>query len=140
HNEHCIAKIHRAAFAIGKTPVFENLQQYVEHIGMSLFNFIEKHNRIRVAAYLFGELSTFFVADVPWRRANQTRDAVFFHVFAHVYANHELFIVEEKLCESTRKFRFAHAGWTEKNKRSALPFSIRYSPSTAPSPIRTTPH
>ena len=47
-------------------------------------------------AHLLGELSTFFVADIAGRRADQTRDAVLLHVLAHVDANHQLFIVEQK--------------------------------------------
>src|SRR5229473_2770267 len=43
---------------------------------------------------LLGQLSALFVADIARRRANQPRDAVLFHVLAHVDADHQLFIVE----------------------------------------------
>src|SRR5262249_24104703 len=97
HHKNCVAKIHRPAFAVGQAAIFEDLQQYVEHIWMRFFNFVEKHHRVRMTAHLFGELSTLFVPNVAWWCTNQARDTVFFHVFTHVNADHELFVVEQKV-------------------------------------------
>ena len=61
---------------------------------MRLFHFVEKHDRVRLAANVFGKLSTLLVADITRRGANQARDAVLFHVFRHVDAHHRAFVVE----------------------------------------------
>src|SRR6267154_1869604 len=62
-----------AAFAVGETPVLENLQQHVEHIRMGLLNFVKQDNRIRMTPHLFRELSAFLVSNVAGRRADQPR-------------------------------------------------------------------
>ena len=40
-------------------------------------------------------MSSLFVADISWRRADETRNGVFFHIFGHINPNHRLFIVEQ---------------------------------------------
>ena len=76
---------------------------------MRLFDFVEEHDRIRTAAHLLGELSTFFVTDISRRRANQARDRMLLHVFRHVDAQQGVLIVKKKFGESAREFGFAHA-------------------------------
>src|SRR5262250_1317825 len=85
---------------------------------MRLLDFVKKYHRIGMTAHLFGELSALFVTDVSRWRADQARDAVLFHVLAHVDADHELFVVEQKLRKGAREFRLADTGWAEKDKRA----------------------
>src|ERR1035438_10167635 len=58
----------------------------------------------------------FLIADVAGRRADEPRDGVFLHVFAHVYADHRALVVEKKFRQRARRLRFAHAGRPKKNK------------------------
>ena len=67
HNNDRVAEIDAASETIGQSPLFENLKHHMHHVGMSLFDFVEQHNRIRAAADTFGELSSLFVADIPGR-------------------------------------------------------------------------
>src|SRR5258708_4951140 len=69
-----------------------------------------------MTADLFGELTAFFIADIARRRADQTRNAVLLHVFGHVDADHQLFIVEQKLREGAGEFGFTDAGGPQENE------------------------
>src|ERR1700677_3525597 len=80
HDDHRVAEIDGAAFAVGQAALIENLQQYVEDIGMRFLDFIEQHHRVRTAAHLFGKLSTLFVAHVARRGADHAGHGVLFHV------------------------------------------------------------
>ena len=85
------------AEAVGQAAFFHHLQQHVEHVGMGLFDFVEQHDRVRPAADLFGELATFFVADVARRSADQAADVVLLHVLAHVDLDEGILIAEHEL-------------------------------------------
>src|SRR5438067_5752027 len=65
---------------------------------------------------LFGKLPALFVAHVARGRADEPRDAVLFHVLAHVNANHQLFIVKEKFRERARQLRLSYTGRPKKNE------------------------
>ena len=72
----------------------------------------------------FGELAAFFVAHVAWRRADHARDRMLLHVFGHVQADHGALVVEQKLRQRARQFRFSDAGGPEKNERADRPVGI----------------
>ena len=74
--------------------------------------------------HLFRELSAFLVSDIARRCANEPRHAVLLHVLAHVDADHQFFVVEEKLRKRPRQFRFADAGWPKKNEGADWPLGI----------------
>ena len=40
HNQNRVGEIHRAPLAIGETAIIKHLQQDVEHLRMSLFDFV----------------------------------------------------------------------------------------------------
>src|ERR1700726_1862432 len=83
---------------------------------MRFFDFVEEHDRIWPATDRFGKLAAFLVTDVSRRRADQSRDGVFFHIFAHVDPDHGVLVVEQKLRERAGELGFANASWTEKYK------------------------
>src|SRR5256885_12606547 len=63
---------------------------------MSLLDFVEKDYRVRRAPNTFRQLSTLFVANIAWRRADEFRNGVLLHEFRHVEAHQRLFGAEEK--------------------------------------------
>src|SRR5690242_17246473 len=69
-----------------------------------------------MAPDLFGKLAALFVADVARRRADEPRNAVLFHVLAHVNANHQLFVIEKKLRQRASQFRLSYARRPKKNE------------------------
>ena len=68
-----------------------------------------------------GELAAFLVADVAGRRADQPGDAVLFHVFRHVDADHRPLVVEEELGEGLGQLGLADAGGAEEDERADRP-------------------
>src|SRR5262249_8892163 len=99
HDDDGIFEVHRPPFAVCKPPVVKNLQHHIPHIGMSLLDFVEQNNAIGSAPNAFRQVTAFLIADIAWRRANQTSDRVFLHVFGHVDPNHGAFVVEKELGE-----------------------------------------
>ena len=79
-----LRKLTIAPDVVGQFAFFQNLQQHVPHVRVRLFDFVEEHNGVGIAAHLFGELAAFLVTDVTRRRTDQARDVELLHVFAHV--------------------------------------------------------
>ena len=77
---------------------------------------IEQHNRIRTLTHCRGKLTALIVAHIAWRRANQTRHRVLFHVLGHIEGDKRIFGIEEKFRQSFGKLGFAHARRTKENK------------------------
>src|SRR5437764_12705990 len=116
HDQDSVLEIDRAAFRIRQAPVVEYLQQHIEHVGMSFFDFIKKNYRIWPAAHCFGKLSAFLVTDVSGRRADHAGDGVLLHVFRDVEADHRTFIVKQKPGERARGLGLSHTRWAKKDK------------------------
>ena len=105
-------------------PSSSTCSKNVKHIVVRFFDFVEQHHRIRLAPHGFAELAAFFVTDISRRRADQPRDGVFLHVFAHVDADHGVLVVEQKFGERAGQFRFADTGRSEKNEGTDGPIWI----------------
>lgn len=60
HDDDGVLEVHHAALRIGQAPLFQNLEQGVEQIGVSLLNLVEEDNGEWLAAHLLGELATLF--------------------------------------------------------------------------------
>ena len=118
HDDDRVLEIDRAPLAVGESAVVENLQQRVEDIDMRLLDLVEENHAVRLATHRFCELAALVVADVTGRRADEPRDGVFLHVFAHVEPDHVLFAVEHRLSQRAGEFGFADAGRAEKNETS----------------------
>ena len=118
HNHHAVAKIHRAALAVGQAAVIEQLQQHVKNFAVSLFNFVKEDDTVGPAAGGFGELAAFLVTDITRRGADEARNGMFLLVFAHVDADHGMLVVKQKFSQGARQLGFTHTGGAEEDKRS----------------------
>ena len=87
HHNHRVFKVHRAPLPIGQTPIVQHLQQNIKHIGMRFFHFVQQNHAVRFAAHLLGQIAALLIAHISGRRANQPRNAVFFHIFRHINAD-----------------------------------------------------
>ena len=76
HDDDRVLEVHRAPLGIGKPAIVEDLEKYVEDVGMRLLYLVQKQHRVRAAADLFCELSCLLVANIAWRCTNQTTDGV----------------------------------------------------------------
>ena len=61
HDNHGVAEVDGAALGIGEPAVVKQLQQGVEHVGVGLFDLVEQHHRVGLAADCLGELAAFLV-------------------------------------------------------------------------------
>ncbi len=97
---------------VGENTILQNLQQNVEHIWVCLFDFIEQHDRVRMAADFFCQLPAFIIAHISGRGADHFGGAVLFHIFRHVDTDHGIFIAEHYICQRLGQFCFSHTGGT----------------------------
>ena len=116
HDQNGVLEINGAPLGIGDAPVVEDLQQHVEHVWMGFLNFVKKDDGIWLATHGFGELAAFFVADVSWRRADQTADGIFLHVLAHIDAHHVVFVVKKGFGEGFGQLCLTNASRTEEEE------------------------
>ena len=116
HDDDGVLEIDGAALAVGEASVVEDLQEDVEDVVVGLLDFVEEDDAVGTAAHGFAELPAFLVSDVAGRRADEPRDGVFLHVFAHVDADHRGLVVEEKFREGARQLGLPHAGRPEENE------------------------
>ena len=67
HDDDRVAEVHLPPERIRELAVLHDLQQEVEHILVRLFDLVEEHDGIRLAAHLFRELAALLVADIARR-------------------------------------------------------------------------
>src|SRR5437773_1862974 len=101
--------------------VFEHLQQNIEDVRMSLLDFIQQDDGVRRPADALGQLTAFFVAHIPRRRADELRDGVLFHELRHVETNQRFLRPKQKLGQAARDFRFSNAGGPQEKEASHGP-------------------
>ena len=116
HDDEGILEVDDTALAIGQAAIIKDLEEDVEDVGMSFFDFIKKDNRIRMTAHGFRELTPFFIAYISRRRTNQAAYGMLFHIFTHIDADNALFIVEEHFRKALGKFRLADARRAQEDK------------------------
>ena len=94
-NDYRISEIDLAPRTVGEVSLVEDLQQGVEDFGWAFDFGRTGRDRIGMAAYRFGELSAFAVADISRRGSRSTVRRCVFAVFAHVDT-------DESLCSRRR--------------------------------------
>ena len=92
------------------------MQQDVEDVGVRLFDLVEQHHTVRLAAHGLCELAALVVADVSRRRADETRDGELLHVLGHIDAHEVVFIIKETVGEGLCKLRLANARGAEEEE------------------------
>src|SRR5919198_1523820 len=116
HDQNDVLEVDGAAVAVRQPAIIHHLQQDMEDIGVSFFDLVEEHHRIRPTADTLRELAAFVVADVPWRGTDQARHRKTLHVFRHVDADQRVLIAEEELRQRPRQLRLAHAGGAQEDE------------------------
>ena len=116
HDDQGILEVYAAALTIGQAAVVQHLQQSIEHIGMSLFDFVEQDDRVWMTAHRFRQLAAFVVTYIAGRRPDKAGHSMFFHVFAHVDADHVLHIVKQHFRQRLGQFGLAHTGGAQEDE------------------------
>ena len=110
HDDHRVLEVNLAALRIGQAAFFQNLQQRVEDIRVSLLNLIEEDDREGTTTNLFGELATLVVTDVAGRSTEETRRGVLLRELGHIELDQRVLITEEEFSQGLRELRLTHAG------------------------------
>ena len=71
HDDDRVAEVDAAALGVREVPVLQDLEQDVEHLGVSLLDLVEQHHGVALAANSLGQLAAFIEAYVAWRRAHE---------------------------------------------------------------------
>ena len=111
-----VLKVDGTSLRIGDSSIVQYLKQDVEHIRVCLFHLIEQNNRVRSAANRFGQLTALLIADISWRRSDQTGDGVFLHVFAHINTDHVVFIIKQGLGKGLGKLGLTDTGRSQEQE------------------------
>src|SRR5207245_6471494 len=113
-----------------------DLQEDFEDVRVRLLALVEQEHRVRPPAARLRELATLIKADVSGRRADEARDRVLLHVFAHVEADERLLVIEEELGERLREQRLADPRRTEEEEGAERTLRVLYPRAGAPNRIR----
>ena len=116
HNDDRVLEAGPAPLRILEAAVLQNLQQQVEHVGVSLFHLVEQHHRVGPAADQVGELAALLKADIAGRGADHPRHRVLFHIFGHIQPDHAVLRAEQLLGQRLAQLGFADAGGAEKEE------------------------
>ena len=108
HDQDHIAEVHCATVVVRQRAVVHHLQQNVVHIRVCLFDFIEQEHTMRMLVHPVGQLTTLIKPNIARRRADQTGNRVFLHIFGHVKAQQ---FYTQRIRQLFRDFGFTHAGW-----------------------------
>ena len=73
----------------------------------------KRMTRIGLAADGFGQAAAFFISDIARRGADEAGDGMLLHEFAHVDADHGVFIVEQKFGQGLGTVRFCRRRWAQ---------------------------
>ena len=118
HDQHGVAEVDRPTLGVGEATLFEDLQQRVEDVGVSLLDLVEQHDGERLAAHLLGELATLVVADVAGRRADEAADRVLLLVLRHVEGDQRGLVAEQELGEGLGELGLTDARRAEEDERT----------------------
>ncbi len=108
HDDDDIAEVGLAPVVVGQRTVIHDLQQDVEDVRMRLFDFVEQQHAVRFLGNCFGQQAALVEADITWRGADQPRNGMALHIFAHVEARQ---LDSQGIGELLGDFGLADAGW-----------------------------
>ena len=132
HNNHRIAKIHRASLPVRQASILHNLQQQIKHIGMGFFDFVQQHHAVGLATNSIRQLTTLIVAHIARWCANQASGGVLFHIFAHIKTQHGSFIAKKLLGQGLSQLGFANTSRTKEEEGThGTIFILKACPCTA---------
>ena len=118
HDDDRVLEVHDAALTVGQPTLFEDLQERVEDVGVSLLDLVEQYDRERLAAHLLGELAALFEPDESGRGTEQSRNGVLLTELAHVERDQRALVVEQELGERLGKLGLSDAGRAGEDERA----------------------
>ena len=107
HDQDHVLEVDALAVVVGQLAVIHHLQQDVEQVGMRLLDLVQQQHGVRMLVDAVGQQPALVEADIAGRRADQPRDGVPLHIFAHVEAEQ---LDAEQQRELARDLGLADAG------------------------------
>ena len=90
----------------------------MRHVRVRLFDLVEQHHAVRMAADAFGQLAALAVPDVAGRGADETAHVELLHELGHVDLDQGVGVAEHELGERFREQGLADAGRPEEDERA----------------------
>ena len=116
HDDDGVLEVDYTTLVVGQPTIVQYLQQSIEYIRMRLLYLIEENHTVWFAAYSLGQLATFIVTNIPWRRTDQTGYAKLLLIFTHINSGHHRLVIEQILSQRLGKFRLTYTGSTEEDE------------------------
>ncbi len=116
HDDDSVTEINLPPPGVIERAFLHNLQQHVEGIGMSFFDFIKHDDRVRSAANGLSQLAGFLVADVTRRRTDETRHRMALHELRHIELHQRILTAKEEFRQRFGELRLANPGRSQENK------------------------
>ena len=91
--------------------MIHDLQQNIEQIRMRFFDLVKKQNGMRRLINRIGQQPALVKPDIAWRRTNQARYRMAFHIFGHIKP-HQL--DAKRFGKLARNLGFTNACWAGK--------------------------
>ena len=86
-DDDCVAETHDATSRVGQCAIFKQLQQHLEDIGVSLFDFIKQHHTIGLAPHFVCQFAAIVVAYIASRRTNKSARGMLLAKLTHIDLN-----------------------------------------------------
>ena len=83
---------------------------------MGLLHLVKEHDRIRLPADRFRQLSAFIISHISRRRSDQPGYRIFLHILAHIDTDHVALIIKQILSKRFCKLRLPHARRTKEQE------------------------
>ena len=87
---------------------------------MRLFYLVKEDDRIRLAAYLLGELACLVIADIARGRTDDPRNGELLHKLGHIEPYKRLWTVKKVGCKALYKLGLTDTGAADKDKACRL--------------------
>ena len=91
---------------------------------MGFLNLVQKHHAVGLAPHSLRQLAALLVAHIARGCTQQAGDGVLFHVFAHIDADHGIFVPEHGIGQGLAQLRLAHTGGSQEKEGPYGPSGI----------------
>jgi hypothetical protein len=118
HDDDGVFEVYFSTFRVRQMSIIHNLEKDIEHVSMGFLDLIEQDHRVWFSSHGFRELSALIESDVSWRRTDESRHRMRFHVLAHIESDKSIFVIEKLICERFCRLCLPDSSRPEKKETS----------------------
>ena len=127
-----VTEAHNTASRVSQCAIFKELQQHLEDIGVSLFDFIKQHHTIGLTPHLICQFAAIVVAYIASRRTNKPARGMLLAKLAHIDLNQCVIRAKHLTGKHARQLGLTNTSWPHKDKATDRPLAARHPTTTAP--------